>query len=190
MIYQPSEDSYLLQKVLIGRLRMIGNKNLRILEKQEGFKILDMGTGSGIQAKACKEAGFDNNVVSDINPEVIANMKKLGFEAIESDLFSNINEKFDLIIFNPPYLPEDEREPGESRLQTTGGKEGCEIIIRFLKRAVEHLSGGGRVLLLFSSLSNPNKILDVAKGSGYEYKLLDREKLDFEELFVYEFWVR
>ena len=180
MIYQPAEDSYLLSEAI-----------KKILEdKNKNIKILDMGSGTGIQAKICRDLGFENILAVDINPEAVGHIKKQGLNAILSDLFSNINsnkDKFDIILFNPPYLPEDKREPEDSKLNTTAGKKGYEIIIRFLKDAKIFLNENGRVLLLFSSLSQPDVILKKAKELDYKYKQLNNLRLDFEELFVYEF---
>ena len=178
-IYQPAEDSYLLSNILKDFLK---NKN-------KDIKILDIGSGSGIQAKTCKDLGFTNIITADINQEAIKHLKKQEFKTIQSDLFSNIKSKrkFDLIIFNPPYLPEDKREPKDSKINTTAGKKGYEIIIKFLKQAKLHLKEKATILLLFSSLSQPNIIKKQAEQLGYNIKLLDSQKLDFEELFVYEF---
>ncbi|MFH1053229.1 MAG: hypothetical protein V1740_02315, partial [Candidatus Woesearchaeota archaeon] len=73
-------------------------------------------------------------------------MKKSKLNAIRSNLFSNINKtnRFDLIIFNPPYLPEDKREPKDSRLNTTAGKKGYEIVIKFLQKARKYLRKDGK----------------------------------------------
>ena len=109
-IYEPREDSYLLQKLVK-------------LETKTTDKVLDMGTGSGIQAKTAYEITKDVTAV-DINPECL-NINNI--KTIQSDLFNNIQESYDLIIFNPPYLPEDPNEPKDSALATTGGKEGHEI---------------------------------------------------------------
>jgi len=177
-IYQPAEDSYLLSKEIKTNLKNQKNKNL---------SILDMGCGSGIQAKTCKELGFENIITADINPEVIKHLKQQKFNVIQSDLFSNINNKnkFDIIIFNPPYLPEDKREPKDSKIATTAGKKGYEIIIKFLSQAKSHLAKDGTILLLFSSLSQPKVILNKAKQLKYTTKVLDSQKLSFEELYVY-----
>jgi release factor glutamine methyltransferase len=181
LIYQPAEDSYLLSESVNEYLK---NKNKYI-------NILDMGSGSGIQTQTCKKLGFNNILAADINPDSIKILKQKGFNTIHTDLFSNINpnEKFDLIIFNPPYLPEDKREPKDSKLATTAGKQGYEIITKFLKQAKKHLEKHGKILLLFSSLSKPNIIKKQAERLGYNYKKLDFKKIAFEQLYVYLFEV-
>ena len=84
-----------------------------------------MGCGSGIQSLATSKGDV---LAVDINPEAVKIVKKLGINAIQSVLFVNVKDKFDLIIFNPPYLPEEESEDEESKLITTVGKQGFEIL--------------------------------------------------------------
>jgi len=162
-IYEPREDSYLLQKLVK-------------LETKTTDKVLDMGTGSGIQAKTAYEITKDVKAV-DINPECL-NINNI--KTIQSDLFNNIQESYDLIIFNPPYLPEDPNEPKDSALATTGGKEGHEIIQSFLNQAKQHLNKNGRILLLYSSLSG--KIEKIAKD--YNIEQLAEESHFMENLYV------
>lgn len=165
MIYPPSEDSYLLQKYV---------------KKYAKGKVLDMGTGSGILAlEALKKT--KNVLASDINKEAVINAKNLGIKAIQSNLFSKIKGKFNLIIFNPPYLPEDKNEPKDSKLATTGGKKGYELIKKFLKQAKPHMNKNGKILILISSLTgNPSVIF-----KDYNYKLLETQRLFFESISVY-----
>ena len=163
-IYEPREDSYLLQKLVK-------------LETKTTDKVLDMGTGSGIQAKTAYEITKDVKAV-DINPECL-NINNI--KTIQSDLFNNIQESYDLIIFNPPYLPEDPNEPKDSALATTGGEKGSEIIEEFLKQAKEHLTKDGRILLLYSSLSGNTE--EIAK-KNYSFKILAEESFDFEKIYV------
>ena len=176
-VYEPAEDSYLILEAVKEYLK----------DKSKDIKILDMGSGSGILAKGCKSFGFAEVIASDINPEVVKNLRNEKIKVIESNLFSKIDEKFDLIIFNPPYLPEDEREPIESRLQTTAGKEGYEIINKFLKDSINHLNVNGDILLLFSSLSKPKNILGYAREIGFKYKLISKDKIPNEKIYVYKF---
>lgn len=183
MIYQPAEDSYLLLKTLKKYLK----ENLKNKKINKNIKILDIGAGTGIQAQACKNLKFNNILTADINKKAVEHLKKLGFDSIQSNLFENIKDKFNLLIFNPPYLQEDKREPKDSQLATTAGKQGYELIINFLKQAKTHLNKQATILLLFSSLSKPDIILNKAKELGYKYNLLDSQKISFEELYVYEF---
>ena len=200
-IYTPEADSYLLQDVLEKYLKnkFDSRKIKNPLEFLKEFTILDMGTGSGIQAETCIGLSFTNITVADINRNVIKQLKgnkkfKLyRIKRILTDLFSNIPEtnKFNLIIFNPPYLPRDKREPLDSQLNTTAGEKGYEIIFRFLKQAKNYLKNqDSSILLLFSSLSQPDVILKKADKLNYKYKLLKSEKWAFEEIFIYEFKIQ
>jgi len=170
-IYQPSEDSCLFSEFLEKYLKQASPK-----------KMLDMGTGSGILAKtASKFLDKKNITVADINPDAINSLKSKGLKAIKSNLFQNIKGKFDLITFNAPYLPRDEREPKDSQVATTGGKNGDEISLRFLKQAKSHLSKNGKILLLISSLTPMSKI------NKFNPEIVARKKIFMEELLILEF---
>lgn len=167
MIYEAAEDTFLLAKHI---------------KRYAKGDVLDMGSGSGYLANlALKNKA--NVLACDISKEAISYLKKQNIKAVKSKLFSNIKQKFDLIIFNPPYLPEDKNEPKNLKMLTTGGKKGNEIIIRFLKEAKDHLNKNGKLLLLFSSLT-PD-VLKAAKQLNYKYKKLDEQKLFFERIYVY-----
>ncbi len=172
IIYAPCEDSYLLSREIKRYISLLKNKNV---------KVLDMGSGSGIQAEACVLAGIpkENIIAADINKAAVEHLTKKGFASIKSDLFSNIKGKFELIIFNPPYLPESRFDREKD---TAGGKKGYETIIRFLKQAKEHLNKNGKIFIVFSSLTKMEK--SMIKG----YKIIKkaRKKLFFEELIVWE----
>ena len=177
-IYEPEQDSFLLAGVVKKEVSFL-------ITKYSNPKILDMGSGSGIQAKTAIDVGINpkNITLSDINPEAIKHLKKTFTKSkiIKSNLFEKIKEKFNLIIFNPPYLPEDKREPKDSRLATTGGKKGDEIIIKFLRQAKSHLVIKGKILLLTSSLTPQ---IDFKK-LRYNSKLIAKKKIFFEELRVW-----
>ena len=171
-VYSPREDSYFLSEVLGDYLKGF----------DKGIRVLDMGSGSGIQADTCRRLGFEN-VVVDIDEEAVLFLKKKKFNVIKSDLFSNVEGRFDLIIFNPPYLPNHKYDMGRD---TAGGKEGYETILEFLKQAKFHLRKGGRVLLLYSSLSKPRVIKGEAKKLGYKIDVLSERSFFGEELFIVE----
>ena len=177
MIYEPSDDSFLLREF--------------VLRYAKG-RVLDIGTGSGIQAEAALEKTNDV-LAADINKEAVEYCRKKGINAIESDCFSNINGKFDLIIFNPPYLPEEREYCGikmteddfnyANDIALVGGKHGWETIDKFLKDARFYLNDGGKILLSFSSLSGD--IERIMKKYGYKFEKLGEKKIFFEALYVY-----
>lgn len=170
-IYQPAEDSYF----FAGFLKNFLNKN-----KINSY--LDMGAGSGILSEIISNFLNKKNIlVADINPSAIKLLKQKNFNAIKTNLFEKIEDKFDLITFNAPYLPFDSREPKSSQLATTGGKYGDEISLKFLKQAKKHLNKNGKIFLLISSLTPMDKI------KKFKPKLVARKKLFMEELKILMF---
>jgi release factor glutamine methyltransferase len=171
-IYEPAEDSYLLQSLIS---KYVKDKS-----------VLDFGSGSGILAQTCIKSEAKSVLASDINPESIRLLKSRKILAVKSDLFEKIKKKFDLIVFNPPYLPQDDREDKASRLATTGGKKGDEIILRFLKQAKKHLNKRGKILLLLSSLTPRSRINLLLKKLKFENKAVKEKSLFMEKLEVWE----
>lgn len=172
-IYEPSDDSFFFAGFL---------KNY--LKKNKPQTFLDVGCGSGILAKTVSKFFKKENILcADINPSAVSATRLIGFKAIKSNLFSKIpkGQKFDLITFNAPYLPEGENEPKDSMLITTGGKNGDEISLKFLKQAREHLTDSGKILLLISSLTPLEKI------NKFKPKILAKKNLFFERLLILEF---
>ena len=169
-IYQPREDSFLLEKYV---------------KKLARGHVLDMGTGSGIQAIAALEKAETVTAI-DINPNSINNFKNKKITFIRSDLFSSLESKrkFDTIIFNAPYLPEEgARDPA-----LDGGKRGHETIERFLKQAKDHLEKDGIILLVFSSLTDKEKVDQIIKDNGYRSELLEKIHISFEDIYCYKLW--
>jgi HemK-related putative methylase len=178
MIYQPAEDSFLMSRILKEKLP-------ELLKKNPDLKFLEIGTGSGIHLETAKNLRIkkENIYSSDIDKKSVSHCNLLGFNCIHSNLFDKIpRQKYDLIIFNPPYLPEDAREPKDSKLATTGGKKGSEIILNFLKQAKNFLEKNGKIFLITSSLSED---IDFKK-LGYEAKEIGCEKLFYERLCIWE----
>lgn len=172
MIYEPAEDSFLLESQV---KKYVKNKSL-----------LDMGSGSGIISLSAIKNKAKSVLASDINPEVINLLKFKGIKCVKSDLFERIHGKFDIISFNPPYLPLDSREDKESRVATTGGKEGDEIILKFLKQAESHLNKNGIILLLLSSLTPRENILSLLKKLSLKKARIAEKKVFFESLEVWK----
>ena len=163
-VYRPAEDSYLLAKH-VGSL-VSGN-------------VLDMGTGSGIQAvTAALKQEVASVLAVDINPEALRVAEKRAYDAgvfrkislLLSDLFDEVKGKYDWIIFNSPYLPSE----GEADEYAWVG--GAELIERFLTDSQDHLEPEGSILLIYSSISEPDLC-------GYKVELLEEIGLFFEKLY-------
>lgn len=170
MIYSPSEDSFLILE--------------QVKKYSKNKVVLDMGSGSGILAQSAKTSGAKSVLACDINNESVKYLNSIGIKAVKSNLFSKIKGKFDLIIFNPPYLPRDLREDKESALATTGGKIGDEILLKFIKKATSYLNKEGIILILVSSLTPMNRIDKLIEKSKLKKQLLSSKKIFFEELYV------
>ncbi len=149
-----------------------------------------MGTGSGIQSINALMLGFEKVTAVDKNPKALENAKKnanvLGKEiiAIESDLFENVKEKFDIITFNPPYLESEEFK----EIELDGGKKGREILDKFLHRAKMHLNPKGSIYFLQNNLNGEEETKKLLDSIGFKWEIISRQKLFFEELMVFRAW--
>lgn len=171
LIYEPAEDSFLLAS--------------QVKRYAKGKKVLDMGTGSGIQAITAHNAGARSVLAVDKNKSALAKVKAQGIPTLHSDVFTKVKGTFECIICNPPYLPEDAQEDRESKVATTGGAQGDEFILQFLTQVPSHLAQGGVILLLLSSLTPRARILKTLKKQNYLKKKLITQKLFMETLEVW-----
>ncbi|WP_457555353.1 HemK2/MTQ2 family protein methyltransferase [Candidatus Pyrohabitans sp.] len=178
MVYEPCDDTFMLADALLEELR-------------QGDTVLDMGTGTGMLAiLAARRAS--RVVAVDVNPGAVVcarrNVSANGVrnvEVRESDLFSEVGERFDLIVFNPPYLPRDAAEPRDELARAwDGGIDGRSVVDRFISECSQHLRQGGRVLMVQSSLSAPEKTLEMFLRQGFEVSLVAEQRFFFERLYV------
>ena len=176
-MYQPQEDSYLMS-------RIIKEKIPELLKENPNLKFLEIGAGSGIHLETALTSGIkiQNIFSSDINQDSVSHCNLLGFNCIHSDLFENIRGKYQIIIFNPPYLPKDPHEPKDSQQETTGGKKGNEIINKFLQQAKDYLNNNGKIFLITSSLAEDINFEKL----GYKAKEIGCENLFMERLCIWE----
>ena len=180
-VYEPAEDTFLLAH------------NLSV---NEGEKILDMGTGCGVLAVLAAEKA-SKVVAVDVNPHAVTcaqkNAELNDFTAkIETRLGSlfdavGADEKFDLILFNAPYLPVEQAE-GKSWIEKAwaGGKTGRTVIDRFVEKASKNLTENGRILLVQSSLSDVEKTIKRFSQYKLYATVIAEQKLDFEKIVLIE----
>jgi len=176
LVYRPAEDSYLLNKY-VERLA-------------EGL-VLDLGTGSGIQAlTAASRPEVSRVLATDISVEAVREAReRAGAEGLlgrvdflVGDLFGPVRGGvFDTVVFNPPYLPSEGWElRDEASRAWSGGPTGGEVFRRFLTEAWRYLRPGGFILTVISSLTAVP--LEEIEGYGYRVEVLGRARLFFEEL--------
>lgn len=206
-VYEADDDSFLLADVLKKELSLLfSNKGLSY-----SASLLDVGCGSGYVGFSSLENFPDNKIsltLLDKNPlavefskKQLEKYKKINSDGalifnkethkvfiLESDLFSNLNSsdknKFDIITFNTPYLPNEETV---FDMALHGGERGNEIALEFLSQAKNYLKRNGFILLLTSSLVHPNEIESYAKEKGFESFIVATENQFFEKLIVYKF---
>ena len=185
-VYEPSDDSELM---------------VEAARKYSFGKVLDLGCATGIFGIASAQKKEVSSVVcADLNPAAVELAKKNavlnGVEKkisfIQTDLFSAFSssskpkEKFDVIGFNPPYLPTTpaEKVHGTLNLAFDGGKSGRKITDKFLSGFEKHLNSGGILILLQSSLSGVEKTTVVLEKKGFAVGKFASRRFFFEEIAV------
>jgi release factor glutamine methyltransferase len=170
-VYSPEADSYLLLRTALGEVR-------------PGDRVLEMGTGSGLIARALAEV--TSVVAAEINPHAASAARSLGVEVVRTDLFAGICGTFDLILFNPPYLPTAPGERIDDWLEYAldGGETGREVIGRFIRDVPRVLSTHGRVLLLVSTLTGIEEVREICSRQGLLSFVVASETVEDERLAV------
>jgi release factor glutamine methyltransferase len=147
--------------------------------------VLDVFTGSGALAVAAALEGARETTAVDISLRAVLNVRlnavlnRVRVHALRGDLFAPVKgRQFDLILANPPYVPSEcEVLPtkGKSRAWE-GGPDGRALLDRLCAEAADHLTSGGSLLMVHSSLSGEGATLDALTASGLEPEVLARRR--------------
>jgi len=143
-------------------------------------RVLDMGTGSGVNAILAASKSSDVIAV-DVNSFAVkcaksnAKLNKVSsrVKVLESDLFENVSGKFDLIIFDPPFRwfkPRDLRERGTV-------DENFRSLRKFFKEVRKYLAPSGRILICYGMTGDLNYFQYLLKKSKFKAKVLNEKKL-------------
>lgn len=168
-VYPPSTDSYIL---------------IESLDVEGSEKVLDMGCGTGIISlhlakKGCEVVAVDIDERAVENTILNAKLNNVAIKVFKSNLFDKIKEKFDIIVFNPPYLP----TKGEN-ISWDGGEGGIEILDRFLENAWKFLRKRGKIYIVASSLTNIDLLMEKY-GDIYSFDPLKKTHIFFEDIVSY-----
>ena len=180
MVYAPAEDTLLAAEML-----------LRNMDSRE-LSVVDIGTGTGaLGIIAAMDNKASNVLMSDISEEALECAKEnAGLNSVEgkctfikSNLFEGIEGNFDIIIFNPPYLPDDD-EVRSGKNWWSGGPTGIELTKLFMVQAAEHLKANGTIITVESSLADSKALNDFIDANGF--RIADSEKIHifFEDIIA------
>ena len=144
-------------------------------------ELLDLCTGSGCIAICIKHERDDIAVsASDISKEALLVAEKnkdrynLDIKLIQSDLFENIDKKFDIIVSNPPYIPtkvisglEDKVKDFEPKGALDGGEDGLDFYKEIAKEAVNYLKDES-ILIMEIGFDQGEDVSDILHDNGYK----------------------
>lgn len=156
------EDFIVNENVLIPRdeTEILVRKAVEIINQNDFKKVLDIGTGSGciacMVAKLSEAQSIGVDVSTDALGTALDNSSKLNLfnKAIfrKSDIFSNVKEKFDMIISNPPYIPLSEKDKlqievsYDPELALFAENEGLDFYEKITSQAPDFLNEGGYLM--------------------------------------------
>lgn len=166
-MYVPAEDTFLL---------------MECAQKYSGRWALEIGVGSGAVLQALAK-NFENVAGTDIDLASLAYCRGKELFLVCCDAASALaNVRFDLIVSNPPYLPDDK----EKDAAVHGGPSGIEATLHFIESALPLLSKKGRMLFVLSSLADSSALDAFAKKKNLNKRVVKEKALFYERLYVVE----
>lgn len=169
--------------------------DLIINDNSNNKKILDIGTGSGAISLALSKNLKDSKIIGvDISKNAIdlANENKIklninNVEFKESDIFSNIDEKFDIIVSNPPYINKEDFEKLDNKLYYEpqnalyGGEDGLYFYKKIIKNAKSFLNKNGKIYLEIG-YNQKDSISNLLEEYGYKQIKSYKDFNDFDRI--------
>lgn len=155
---------------------------IEFLRTRNSPSFLEIGVGSGcISVSVLAEVAEAKAIAVDVSPIALrvagANAARHGvverLELLRGDLFAAVNQKFDLIVSNPPYIPDNdlatlqpEVAKFEPHIALFAGDDGLEVVERIINEAGDLLLPGG-VLLIEIGFGQADKVRDLLERSGW-----------------------
>ena len=145
----------------------------------DGDRVLDLCTGSGVIGVTIANKKNVNVVASDISKKALEvakiNADNLGdskVTLVESNLFENIEGKFNVIVSNPPYIKKDvirtlsKEVQNEPIIALDGGIDGLDFYKKIVEEAINYLEDGG-YLLLEIGYDQKEEVLNLVINKNY-----------------------
>jgi release factor glutamine methyltransferase len=150
-------------------------------------RVLDVFTGSGLLALTAARAGVPHVTAIDVSRRAVlgvrlnARLNGVRVRALRGDALAPVvGERFDVIVANPPYVPgapAPARAPARGRARAwEAGEDGRALLDPLLAHAPALLAGGGRLLVVHSSLCGEQRTLDALRAAGLEAHVLVRSR--------------
>ncbi len=153
-------------------------------EISPGDRVLEVGVGTGYVAENLQEAA-STVVGTDVNPAATRRARDRGVEAVTTDLAHGVQGEFDLVVFNPPYLPDADDTPDDALdAALSGGESGVETAERFVRDLPRLLSPEGSAFVVASSHGDVDRLKQTARTKGFTLDVAARDRFFFEELYV------
>jgi len=183
------------ERVLIPRPETEEMAMMAVATAEHGNSILDLCTGSGALAIAIYKRLEESNrkvkmTAVDISADALEVAKENAAENeadilfIQSDLFTRIRGRFDIIVTNPPYIPtaeidtlQREVKDYEPRLALDGGADGLDIYRRIAAEAPKYLNRGG-TLIMEVGAGQAAEIVKMFRGNSYSMIIQDFNGID------------
>ena len=183
------------ERVLIPRPETEELAMMVVQAAEEGQAVLDLCTGSGAIAIAvAKETEKYNRKVKvtaiDISAEALelakenAEINGADILLLQSDLFSRLRGRYDIIVSNPPYIPskdienlQTEVKDHEPMLALDGGEDGLDFYRRIAADAPKYLGRGG-MLIMEVGIGEAEKVVKLFKSSAYSMIIKDFNGVD------------
>lgn len=173
-VYEPAEDTELLLQAM---------KDLALA----GRRVLEVGPGSGVVVETALRFGAEVAAV-DLNPHACtATYARIGGYVARGDLATCVRGRFDIVLFNAPYLPSSEEERVEGWLDHAfhGGERGIETTIRLLRDLPRILADRGVALIVVSSRADLDALATEVARIGLRHEKVRSQRFFFEEIAVW-----
>ncbi len=124
-------------------------------------------------------------VGTDVNPAATRRARDRGVEAVTTDLAHGLKGEFDLVVFNPPYLPDTDETPDDALdAALAGGESGVETAERFVEDLPRLLSPEGSAFVVASSHGDVDRLKKTARKKGFVVDVAARDRFFFEDIVV------
>lgn len=150
-------------------------------EVRAGDRVLDMGTGNGVnaivaasRAECVVAVDVTREAVDAATSNVVRNGLEGTVEVLRSDLFSDVSGTFDLIVFNPPFRWFAPR----TLLEIAKTDEDYRTLTAFFERAGDHLAPEGRMLIFFGTSGDIAYLRRLFDVNGFSAEVVARRELD------------